>query len=53
MRTLFLVALVAGVAVWIGTLQRRLHAARLRGNMYRDVAARLDRQIVEMNAREK
>ncbi len=28
--------------------QRELRAARLRGDMYRDIAARLDKRVVEL-----
>ncbi|HMO57006.1 MAG TPA: hypothetical protein PKA05_12160 [Roseiflexaceae bacterium] len=52
MRTSFWVGLTAGLALWIGLLYRRLEAARLRGDMYRDIAARLDRRVVEQHARE-
>lgn len=51
MRMPFSVGLLIGLAVWIFVLQRRLHAARMRGDMYRDIAARLDRQVVELNGR--
>ena len=52
MRTLFWIGAVAGMIAWIAALQRRLHAAQMRGDMYRDIAVRLDRQIVELNGRE-
>jgi hypothetical protein len=44
-------ALVGGMAVWIISLRQRLQAAEMRGDMYRDIAARLDRQLVELNDR--
>jgi len=49
MRTIFSVAVAIGLAAWIVALQRRLRAAQMRGDMYRDIAARLDRQVVELN----
>ena len=51
MRMLFWLGLVAGLTVWIMTLRRRLDAAQMRGDMYRDIAVRLDRQIVELHPR--
>lgn len=51
MRTLFPIGLILGMAAWIYALQRRLQAAQMRGDMYRDVAARLDRQVVELSGR--
>ena len=50
MRRLFWALGSAGVAMWIVALQRRLRAAQMRGDMYRDIAARLDRQLVELAA---
>jgi hypothetical protein len=52
MRMLVWVAALAGMAFWIAALQRRLHAAQMRGDMYRDIAARLDRRVVEMSGQE-
>ena len=49
MRTLFSIGLVVGMAAWILILQRRLQAARMRGDMYRDIAERLDRQVSELS----
>lgn len=49
-RTLVLLALVVGAAIWIFDLQRRLQAAQMRGDMYRDISARLDRRIAELTA---
>ncbi len=47
------VSIVAGVlaAGWIIVQQRRLEAAQRRGDMYRDIAVRLDRQVVELSGR--
>jgi hypothetical protein len=53
MRMLFWIGAVAGLTVWIIALQRRVQAAQMRGDMYRDIAVRLDRQIVEMQGREQ
>jgi hypothetical protein len=51
MYRLFWFGAVAGLTAWIIALQRRLHAAQMRGDMYRDIAVRLDRQIVELHGR--
>ena len=51
MRTPFAVGTIIGMLAWILVLQRRLRAARMRGDMYRDIAARLDRQVVELSGR--
>lgn len=51
MRTLYWVGAVAGLTAWIIALQRRLRSAQMRGDMYRDIAVRLDRQIVELQGR--
>ena len=53
MPRLFWVALVIGMAAWIVTLQRRLHAAQMRGDMYRDISTRLDRRVVELSGQER
>jgi hypothetical protein len=45
------IALVIGMAVWIISLQRRLHAATMRGDMYRDISVRLDQRVVELSGR--
>jgi hypothetical protein len=37
------------MVVWVISLRQRLQAAEMRGDMYRDIAARLDRQIVDLN----
>ncbi len=52
MRMLFWVAVVVGLAAWIVSLQRRLQAAQMRGDMYRDIAARLDQRVVELSGQE-
>jgi hypothetical protein len=48
MRKLIWVAGFIALAAWIVILQRRLHTARMRGDMYRDISARLDRRVVEL-----
>jgi hypothetical protein len=48
MRVLFGAALIVGMALWIISLQRRLRAAQMRGDMYRAIAARLDQRVVEL-----
>ena len=51
MRTLFAAGLIVGLVAWIFVLQRRLQAERMRSDMYRDIAGRLDRKIVELSGR--
>jgi hypothetical protein len=51
MGKLFWAAIIAGLSGWIISLQLRLRAARMRGDMYRDIAARLDQQIVALSER--
>ena len=48
MRKLIWPAVCIALAAWIVMLQRRLQAARMRGDMYRDISARLDRRVVEL-----
>ncbi len=48
MPRLFWILALAGMGIWIASLRQRLYAARMRGDMYRDIAARLDRQLVEL-----
>ncbi|MEI7768488.1 MAG: hypothetical protein WCI67_00790 [Chloroflexales bacterium] len=48
---LLLLTLLAGVAVYVLTLRRQLKAEQMRGNMYRDISARLDRRVAELTAR--
>ena len=48
MRKLIWLTLFVALAAWIVLLQRRLQAARMRGDMYRDISARLDRRVVEL-----
>lgn len=43
-----MVALCIGATLWIINLRRQLRAAQLRGDMYRDISARLDRRIAEL-----
>ena len=51
MRSFLWAAIVVGMVVWIISLRQRLQAAEMRGDMYRDIAARLDRQIADFNER--
>lgn len=46
--TLVLVLLLLGAVVWIIDLRRRLEAAQMRGDMYRDISTRLDRRVAEL-----
>jgi hypothetical protein len=46
--SLIWLGLLAGAAVWIVDLRRRLRAATMRGDMYRDISARLDRRLAEL-----
>jgi hypothetical protein len=39
---------LAGALIWIVELRRRLRAALMRGDMYRDISARLDRRLAEL-----
>jgi hypothetical protein len=45
MTRLLLVLALAALAAYTVVLQRRLNAAQLRGDMYREIAARLDQQV--------
>ena len=53
MRFFLWAALVAGMAAWIARLRRDLQAARLRGDMYREAAARLERRIGALSGQER
>jgi hypothetical protein len=53
MRTLAWATVVAGLVLWVVQLQRRLRAAEMRGDMYRDIAARLDRRVAELGGQER
>jgi hypothetical protein len=48
MAKLIWLAVFVALSVWIVMLQRRLQAARMRGDMYRDISARLDQRVVEL-----
>jgi hypothetical protein len=48
MRKLIWSAVIIALVAWIVMLQRRLLSARMRGDMYRDISARLDRRVVEL-----
>jgi hypothetical protein len=43
-------AALLGALIYIVWLRRALDAARLRGDMYRDIAASLDRQRMNVDA---
>ena len=45
---LILLLTTIGVTVYMLLLRRQLQAARLRGDMYREISARLDRQVAEL-----
>jgi hypothetical protein len=51
--TLLLLLALAGAAVWIFDLQRRLQAAQMRGDMYRDISTRLDKRVAELTSGER
>jgi hypothetical protein len=46
------IALLASAAIWIADLRRRLRAAEMRGDMYRDISARLDRRVAELTEKQ-
>ena len=46
--TFLLTMLLLAAIVWITDLRRRLHAAQMRGDMYRDISTRLDRRVAEL-----
>ncbi len=50
MKKVFLnIIVLAALVAWIIDLQRRLNFAQMRGDMYRDISARLDRRIAELS----
>ena len=51
-RKILTVALMGGLAAWNIILRRQLAAARMRGDMYRDISARLDRQLTGQTAKD-
>lgn len=53
MRTFFWLGAVLGLGTWVIVLQRKLNAAQMRGDMYRDISARLDRRVAELSAQER
>jgi hypothetical protein len=53
MRLLVRAAAIAAVALWMISLRRRLHAAQMRGDMYRTIAARLDQRVGELSGQEQ
>lgn len=46
-----LLAALVGAAAYILTLRRQLQAAQMRGDMYRDISARLDRKVAELTTK--
>ncbi len=51
--TFFLLLALIGAALWIFDLQRRLQAAQMRGDMYRDISARLDKRVADLTSGER
>lgn len=49
MRSALWLSLAGGLLLWGLAMQRQLDAARKRGDMYRDAAARLDRRLFEQS----
>lgn len=49
--SVLLSVLLVAAAVYIVALRRQLGAAQMRGDMYRDISARLDRRVAELTAR--
>jgi hypothetical protein len=47
-----LTLLLVSALVWIMDLRRRLQAAQMRGDMYRDISTRLDRRVAELTTQE-
>ncbi|HEU5014333.1 MAG TPA: hypothetical protein VFT66_17550 [Roseiflexaceae bacterium] len=52
MRTFLWFSAVFGLGAWVVVLQRKLSAAQMRGDMYRDISARLDRRVAELTSQE-
>nr|WP_169308053.1 hypothetical protein [Oscillochloris trichoides] len=48
---LALVSLLAAALLYAVALRRQLQAEQMRGNMYRDISARLDRRVTELLAK--
>lgn len=48
MPKLIWLAVLIALCAWVVLLQRRLQAAQMRGDMYRDISARLDRRVSEL-----
>ena len=48
MRLVLGIGAALGLVAYVITAQRALRAAQLRGDMYRDIAARLDRRVVDL-----
>lgn len=47
MKQLILLGVLVGLTVWVIRLRRQLQAAEMRGDMYRDISARLDQRLAE------
>lgn len=48
---LLLLLALLGAILYILNLRRQLEAAQLRGDMYREISARLDRRVSELMAK--
>lgn len=46
-----LLAAIAGAVAYILILRRQLESAQMRGDMYREISARLDRRVTELTAK--
>ncbi len=53
MRTSLWFGALIGLGAWVVVLQRKLNAAQMRGDMYRDISARLDRRVAELTSQER
>lgn len=49
--SVLLSVLLVAAAIYIVALRRQLESAQMRGDMYRDISARLDRRVAELTAR--
>jgi hypothetical protein len=53
MRTIFWLGMLLGLLIWLVIVQRRLRAERIRGAMYRQLAARLERRLAAQSGQER
>ncbi|NOK63099.1 MAG: hypothetical protein GFH27_549279n470 [Chloroflexi bacterium AL-W] len=53
MRSWLWIIVGISLVIWVVSLQRRLRAAQMRGDMYRNISARLDRRIAEITEQER